>query len=123
MSVTAVVGAQWGDEGKGRIIDYLAQRAEMVVRFQGGDNAGHTIVNDYGKNVLHLVPSGIFYPSVTNVIGSGCVVNPQSLLEELAHLELIGVDTENLWISSRAHMVLPYHRLLDELEETEADAS
>ncbi len=80
MSVTAVVGAQWGDEGKGRIIDYLAQDVKWVFRFQGGDNAGHTVINDYGKNVLHLIPSGIFYPAVNNVIGAGCVVNPQSLI-------------------------------------------
>jgi adenylosuccinate synthase len=119
MSVTAIVGAQWGDEGKGRIIDYLAQNANMVFRYQGGDNAGHTIVNDYGKNVLHLVPSGIFNPQVKNFIGAGCVVNPQSLLDEMAHLESIGVNLDNLWISNRAQMLMPYHRLLDELEEAD----
>lgn len=117
MTVTAVVGAQWGDEGKGRIIDYLAKQARFVIRFQGGDNAGHTVINDFGKNVLHLVPSGIFYPHVDNLIGSGCVVNPQSLLEEIAHLESIGVNTDRLWISNRAQMLMPYHRTLDELEE------
>ncbi len=117
MTVTAVVGAQWGDEGKGRIIDFLAKRADFVIRFQGGDNAGHTVVNDFGKNVLHLVPCGIFYPNVHNIIGSGCVVNPQSLLQEIAHLKSIGVSCARLWISSRAQMLLPYHRTLDELEE------
>lgn len=117
MTVTAVVGAQWGDEGKGRIIDFLAKQADFVIRFQGGDNAGHTVVNDFGKNVLHLVPCGIFYPDVHNIIGSGCVVNPQSLLEEIAHLHSIGISCERLWISNRAQMLLPYHRTLDELEE------
>jgi adenylosuccinate synthase len=119
MPVTAVVGAQWGDEGKGRIIDNLAQDANLVFRFQGGDNAGHTVVNDFGKNILHLVPCGIFYPHVTNIIGTGCVVNPQSLLAELAALEAVGVNTDKLLISNRAHLLLPYHRLLDELEESD----
>ena len=117
MTVTAVVGAQWGDEGKGRIIDFLAKRANFVIRFQGGDNAGHTVVNDFGKTVLHLVPCGIFYPTVHNIIGTGCVVNPQSLLQEIAHLKSIGVSCDRLWISSRAQMALTYHRTLDELEE------
>ena len=117
MPVTAIVGAQWGDEGKGRIIDYLAQRADVVIRFQGGDNAGHTVINDYGKHALHLIPSGIFNPATRNIIGSGCVVNPGALLEEMARLEAAGASLDNLWISARAHMVLPYHRLLDALEE------
>lgn len=117
MTVTAVVGAQWGDEGKGRIIDYLAQQANVVIRFQGGDNAGHTVVNDYGRHALHLIPSGIFNPATHNIIGTGCVVNPHSLMEEMAGLEAAGVNLDNLWISSRAQMVLPYHRMLDELEE------
>lgn len=118
MTVTAVVGAQWGDEGKGRIIDYLAQSADMVIRFQGGDNAGHTVINEHGKHALHLIPSGIFNPRTANIIGSGCVVNPASLLEEMANLEEAGVNLDNLWISSRAQMLMPYHRLLDELEES-----
>lgn len=117
MPVSAVVGAQWGDEGKGRIIDYLAQEADVVIRFQGGDNAGHTVINEYGKHALHLIPSGIFNPQTQNIIGSGCVVNPQALLEEMASLEKAGVDLRNLWISNRAQMVMPYHRLLDVLEE------
>ena len=117
MTVTAVVGAQWGDEGKGRIVDYLAKRANYVIRFQGGDNAGHTVINDFGKTVLHLVPCGIFYPNVHNIIGTGCVVNPQALLQEIANLKSIGVSSDRLWISSRAQMMLPYHRTLDELEE------
>ena len=117
MAVTAVVGAQWGDEGKGRIIDFLAQHADLVSRFQGGDNAGHTVINEYGKHALHLIPSGIFNPETKNIIGSGCVVNPQALLEEMESLTAVGVNLDNLWISSRAQLVLPYHRTLDELEE------
>lgn len=118
MTVTAIVGAQWGDEGKGRIIDYLAQNADVVIRFQGGDNAGHTVINEFGKHALHLIPSGIFNPSTTNIIGSGCVVNPQSLLEEMASLTKAGLALENLWISTRAQMLMPYHRTLDVLEES-----
>lgn len=117
MSVQAIVGAQWGDEGKGRIIDFLAQSADLVIRFQGGDNAGHTVVNDFGKHALHLIPCGIFNPETENLIGAGCVVNPRALLEEMAALEEAGVDLGNLWISSRAQIVMPYHRTLDELEE------
>ena len=117
MTVIAVVGAQWGDEGKGRIIDFLAQEADMVIRFQGGDNAGHTVINEFGKHALHLVPSGIFNPGTQNIIGTGCVVNPQSLLQEMASLAQAGVTLDNLWISARAQMLMPYHRLLDELEE------
>jgi adenylosuccinate synthase len=117
MSVTAVVGAQWGDEGKGRIIDYLSQEADVVIRFQGGDNAGHTVINEYGKHALHLVPSGIFNPGTINIIGTGCVVNPHSLLLEMESLKKAGVSVENLWISNRAQMLMPYHRLIDELEE------
>ncbi len=83
MPVTAVVGGQWGDEGKGRIVDYLAQDADMVIRFQGGDNAGHTVINEYGTFQLHHVPSGIFNPRTVNIVGTVCVVNPETLLEEL----------------------------------------
>ena len=118
MTVTAIVGAQWGDEGKGRIIDYLAQNVDVVIRFQGGDNAGHTVINEYGKHALHLIPSGIFNPKTTNIIGSGCVVNPQSLLEEMESLRKAGLELENLWISTRAQMLMPYHRTLDVLEES-----
>lgn len=118
MTVTAIVGAQWGDEGKGRIIDYLAQRADIVIRFQGGDNAGHTVINEYGKHALHLVPSGIFNPATQNIIGTGCVVNPQSLLAEMDALKMAGVKLDNLWISTRTQLVMPYHPQLDELEES-----
>lgn len=118
MPVTAVVGAQWGDEGKGRVIDYLAETADMVIRFQGGDNAGHTVVNDLGLFRLHLVPSGIFYPATRNIIGTGTVVNPDNLLAEMQTLTGAGVDLSDLWLSDRAHMIMPYHPLLDGLEET-----
>ena len=117
MTVTAVVGAQWGDEGKGRIIDYLAQEADMVIRFQGGDNAGHTVVNDYGKFALHLIPSGIFNPRTTCLLGAGTVVNIETLVGELANLEKVGINTSKLLISRRAHLILPFHRLLDGAEE------
>lgn len=117
MPVTAVVGAQWGDEGKGRVIDFFAQEADMVIRFQGGDNAGHTVVNELGTFRLHLVPSGIFNPATQNILGTGMVVNPQALLEEMAELRAAGVRLDNLWISDRAQMLMPYHRLLDGLEE------
>jgi adenylosuccinate synthase len=117
MSVTAVVGAQWGDEGKGRLVDYLAQRAAMVIRFQGGDNAGHSVVNERGTFRLHLVPSGIFNPETRCIVGPGAVVNPDTILEEMKTLAEAGVSLDNLWLSERAHVVLPYHKLLDGLEE------
>ncbi|MGA8858238.1 MAG: adenylosuccinate synthase [Candidatus Bathyarchaeia archaeon] len=113
MACTVVVGAQFGDEGKGRIIDYLAAQADFVVRFQGGNNAGHTVVNDFGTFRLHLVPSGIFYPRVVCIDGAGTVIDPSSLIEEIETLEKAGVKTNNLWIDRRAHIVWPYHRLLD----------
>lgn len=125
MPVAVVVGAQWGDEGKGRVVDYLASSsgglggpAEMVIRYQGGDNAGHTVVNQLGEFKLHLVPSGIFNPSTRNVIGTGCVVNPETLVAEMDDLDAAGLSLDNLFISSRAHLILPYHRQLDGLEET-----
>jgi adenylosuccinate synthase len=112
-----IIGAQWGDEGKGKVVDFLAERADMVVRFSGGNNAGHTVINEKGEFALHLVPSGIFRPEVEAVIGPGVVVNPATLLEELAGLRSRGVDTSNLFISDHAHVVLPYHIRLDQLEE------
>jgi adenylosuccinate synthase len=117
LSVTAIVGCHWGDEGKGKLIDYLAAHARMVVRYNGGANAGHSIVNDYGSFALHLIPSGIFYPGVTCLLGSGTAVDPGALIEELHALQQHGVDTSGLRISERAHVVMPYHKLLDELEE------
>lgn len=123
MSVTAIVGAQWGDEGKGRIVDALAEQMEWVIRFQGGDNAGHTVVNDHGEFKLHLIPSGIFHSQVKCLVGTGCVVNPEVLLEELDSLEAAGVSTDNLLVSERAHMLMPYHRLLDGLQESASGKS
>ena len=117
MPVTAVVGAQWGDEGKGRLIDYLASKADVVVRFQGGNNAGHTVVNDLGTFRLHLVPSGVFFSNVRCLLGAGTVIDPDSFLEEIASLESAGVSTANVWLDRRAHVVWPYHRLLDGARE------
>jgi adenylosuccinate synthase len=117
LTVTAIVGTQWGDEGKGRIIDYLASKADIVVRFQGGNNAGHTVVNDQGTFRLHLIPSGIFYPKVRCLMGAGTVIDLEAFLEEIASLESAGVNTANLWLDRRAHIVFPYHRLLDGAKE------
>ncbi|MFC1924216.1 adenylosuccinate synthase [Chloroflexota bacterium] len=117
MPIVAVIGAQWGDEGKGKIVDLLAEKASMVIRFSGGPNAGHTICNSYGDFKLHLVPSGIFYPHTTCLIGNGVVVSPPVLLGELEQLQNKSVDTSRLYISSRSHMIMPYHTLLDKLEE------
>ncbi|MGI6344788.1 MAG: adenylosuccinate synthase [Bacillota bacterium] len=117
MPVTAVVGAQWGDEGKGKMVDWLAMQADMVIRFQGGNNAGHTVVNQLGEFKLHIVPCGIFNPNTRCVIGTGTVVNPVVLAEELRSLKARNVDVSNLLISSRAHLLMPYHVLFDRLEE------
>jgi adenylosuccinate synthase len=117
MPVIAVVGGQWGDEGKGKIIDLLAGRAHVVVRAQGGDNAGHTIVNPRGKFALHLVPAGIFNPDCECIIGPGVALNPEVLLQEIDALHERGVTTNNLLISARAHLVMPYHPILDRLDE------
>jgi adenylosuccinate synthase len=117
MPVTAVVGAQWGDEGKGRIIDWLAAEVEMVVRCQGGANAGHTVVNEWGRSVLHQIPSGIFHPGVVCLIGAGGVVNPERFLAERDDLRARGVPCERLRISDRAHIVFPHHLRRDEREE------
>ncbi len=118
MSVTAVVGTQWGDEGKGRIVDFLAQKSDMVIRFQGGNNAGHTVINQFGKFSLHLIPCGIFNPKTINIIGTGVVVNPEAIWQEIGELQKSGVSVkDNLIISDRAHVVMPYHILLDRLEE------
>ncbi len=111
------MGAQYGDEGKGRLIDYLASKADIVMRFQGGNNAGHTVSNDRGNFILHLVPSGIFYPKVRCLMGAGTVIDLEAFLEEIASLENAGVNTSNLWVDRRAHVVLPYHRLLDGASE------
>ena len=112
-----ILGAQWGDEGKGKIVDFLAERAAMVVRFSGGNNAGHTVINDKGEFKLHLVPSGIFWEHVTPVIAAGVVIDPPTLMLELDELEARGVDTSRLVVSDHAHVIMPYHITLDQLEE------
>ncbi len=117
MSSVVVVGTQWGDEGKGKITDFLSEHAEVVARYQGGNNAGHTIVFGGVKYKLHLIPSGIFYKEKICVIGNGLVVDPKALLEELKYLHDRGVSTDNLRVSNRAHVILPYHLKQDELEE------
>jgi adenylosuccinate synthase len=122
MPTIAVVGAQWGDEGKGKVAHFLAERADMVVRTQGGNNAGHTVVVGDIEYRLHTVPSGILYPGCTAVIGNGVVVDPQTVLEELRYLKEQGITEPNLAISDRAHLVMPWHRLLDGLEEDQRGA-
>ena len=118
MPVTAVVGAQWGDEGKGKVVDTLAQHADVVIRYNGGNNAGHTIQNQHGTFRLHLLPSGIFHPAAQCLIGPGVVVNPDILLAEIAEVERAGISTlGRLWLSDRAHVIFPHHILTDELEE------
>ena len=113
----AVVGAQWGDEGKGKIVDYLAAQADVVVRYAGGNNAGHTVVVGGQTVKLHLIPSGILYPDVTCVIGNGTVIDPEVLVQELDALRARGFRTGKLFISDRAHLLMPYHRDQDRLEE------
>lgn len=117
MPVVALIGAQWGDEGKGHLVDLLAGRARLVIRYGGGNNAGHTVVNHLGTFKLHLVPSGIFDPAIVNVIGPGVVVNPEVLLNEINELQRRGVSTAKLFVSERAHVIMPYHLLLDQLQE------
>ncbi len=115
--VKAIVGANWGDEGKGKITDMLAQRSDIVVRFQGGANAGHTIINDYGRFALHTLPSGVFYPHVTNVIGNGVALDIAKLAGELEQVEAQGVPAPRLLVSDRAQLLMPYHILQDAYEE------
>jgi len=117
MSITVVCGTNWGDEGKGRMVDYLAQEADIVVRYQGGNNAGHTIVNNLGTFKLHLVPSGIFYSKIKNVLGPGMVVDIESIVDEIQSLSAAGIDTENIFISDRATICFPFNRLEDVWEE------
>jgi adenylosuccinate synthase len=119
MSITAVVGAQWGDEGKGKVIDVLAKDADYVVRFQGGNNAGHTIIVEDKKFVLHLIPSGILHKDKKCVIGNGVVIYPKALIKEIKSLQKEGikVDQTNLLVSDRAHVIMPYHQILDSLRE------
>jgi len=117
MPAYAVIGGQWGDEGKGKVIDYLAGDVDSVVRYAGGNNAGHTVVNEHGTFQLHLVPSGICWPDVYGIIGNGVVVDPDVLLGELSEIAARGIDTSRVYISERAHVIMPYHVLLDNLDE------
>ncbi len=115
--VKAIVGANWGDEGKGKITDLFAREADVVIRFQGGANAGHTIINDYGKFALHTLPSGVFYPEVTNIIGNGVALDIRKLHAELTELVSRGVPQPRLLVSERCQVMMPYHPLLDTYEE------
>jgi adenylosuccinate synthase len=118
MPAYAVLGAQWGDEGKGKIVDVLARDAQIVARFAGGNNAGHTVVNDQGKFSFHLIPCGVFWPDALNVIGNGVVVDPDVLLKEIDDLKSRGIDiSHRIVVSERAHLIMPYHVVLDELAE------
>jgi adenylosuccinate synthase len=118
MTVTAVIGTQWGDEGKGKAVDLLAERADYVARFNGGNNAGHTVINEFGTFKIHLVPSGIFARNTTALIGGGVVIDPSVLIEEIEMLNKAGVSMDGrLWVSPRSHIILPYHKILDRLYE------
>ena len=118
MTVTAVLGTQWGDEGKGKVVDFLAGQADFVARFNGGNNAGHTVINAYGKFKIHLVPSGIFSPQAKALIGGGVVIDPAVLWEEISILRAASVDVDGrLFVSPRSHLIMPYHKILDGLYE------
>jgi adenylosuccinate synthase len=117
MAAVVLVGAQWGDEGKGKVTDYLAQRAEVVVRYQGGNNAGHTVMVGEEEFKLHLIPSGILYPGKLCVVGNGVVVDPAVMVQEMQDLTARGIDTAGLRLSDRAHLILPYHKGLDAAQE------
>ncbi|WP_131023913.1 adenylosuccinate synthase [Clostridioides difficile] len=117
MKTVAIVGSQWGDEGKGKVIDYLATQADVVVRGQGGNNAGHTLVVEGKKYALHLIPSGVLNPNTVNIIGNGIVFDPKGFLEELEMFKTDNISTENIKISDRAHVIFPYHKELDALSE------
>jgi adenylosuccinate synthase len=118
MPGTVIVGAQWGDEGKGKVTDLLAERADLVIRFQGGNNAGHTIVRDGEEFKFHLIPSGILYPGKACAIGNGVVIDPRVLLDEIEGLKRRGIDVSGLHVSANAHLIMPYHVLLDQAGET-----
>lgn len=117
MPIVAVIGGQWGDEGKGHIVDYLASQSQMVIRYGGGNNAGHTVTNEQGVFKLHLIPSGIFDPTIVNVIAHGVVIDPGVLIEEIHALEEKGISTSRLFVSDRAHIIMPYHVMQDQMQE------
>jgi len=117
MPAIIVVGGQWGDEGKGRVVDLIARKSHVVARYSGGNNAGHTVVNEFGESRLHLVPAGIFYSDKVCVIGNGVIIDPKVLLEEMDDLQSRGVSVEKLHISGRCHIIMPWHLLIDRLDE------
>ena len=119
MSNCAIVGINWGDEGKGRMVDLLTEEYDVVIRFQGGGNAGHTVINKFGKFALHLLPSGIFHKGVVNILGNGVALDPENLWKEIQEVtdKGVAITPDNLKISDRASILLPWHRMLDELEE------
>ena len=114
--VTAIVGANWGDEGKGKITDMLGEESDIIVRFQGGSNAGHTIINDYGKFALHLLPSGVFYDHTTSIIGNGVALNIPYLFNEINEIVKRGVPKPKILVSDRAQILMPYHIAFDQYE-------
>lgn len=121
MAVTAVVGCQWGDEGKGKIVDLLSEPADLVARFQGGPNAGHTVVHEGEETILHQIPSGILHPHTVCLLGNGTVIDPRILFDEIRELEEKGVEVRGrLFISHKAHLIMPYHRAIDEAAEQAA---
>ncbi|MCE9646758.1 MAG: adenylosuccinate synthase [Chloroflexi bacterium] len=118
MTVTAVIGSQWGDEGKGKAVDFLAEKMDYVARFNGGNNAGHTVINEFGTFKIHLVPSGIFAKNTIGLIGGGVVIDPQVLIDEIEMLNQAGIGLNGrLWVSPRSHLIMPYHKILDGLYE------
>ena len=121
MSAIIVIGSQWGDEGKGKVVDYLAEQANVVVRYSGGNNAGHTVVVKDEAYKLQLLPSGILYKGKTCVLGNGVVIDPEAILKEINGMKERGIDTSSLRISTRAQVLLPYHRRQDEAEEVARD--
>ena len=117
MSIHAVLGGQWGDEGKGKIVDFLAENFSIVARFSGGNNAGHTVINELGEFKFHLVPSGVCWPHVSNIIGNGVVVDPNVLIEEISKLKDLGLGNSKIKVSNKCHIVMPYHILIDQFDE------
>ena len=123
MPVHVIVGAQWGDEGKGKIVDMMSNNIDIVARYQGGANAGHTVIIGENKYVLHLIPSGIFHNHVQCVIGNGTVIDPIALMDEIAMIKNCGIDIDGrLFISHNAHLIMPYHKLLDTIREKQTGA-
>ena len=117
MSIHAVLGGQWGDEGKGKIVDFLAENFSIVARFSGGNNAGHTVINELGEFKFHLIPSGVCWPHVSNIIGNGVVVDPNVLIEEISKLKDLGLGNSKIKVSNKCHIVMPYHILIDQFDE------